>query len=130
MQHLENLWKAVNLVGSVRDIAVESKTYQWDITPPITFFLQVDHADVTLKRHDTPMIQAEVELQTGFGWQIMTDQDEVGVYIVGKRKPVIGTIGRAKFAITVPHNIHVTLKLQHCQLTLDDFNRTLDLPAE
>ena len=128
MQRLDSLWKAVNIVSSVRDLAVESKTYQWDITPPITFFLHVEHADVTLKRHTLPMISARVELQAGFGWQVATDQDHAGVYIVAKRKPVIGTMGRGKFYITLPHDIHVTLKLEHCQLTLDDLNTTLDLP--
>ena len=127
MQGLENLWKAVNIVSSVRDFAVESKTYQWDIAPPITF-LHVEYADVTIKRHALPTIFAKVELQAGFGWQVATDQDQAGVYIVAKRKPVIGTIGRGKFYITLPHDIHVTLKLEHCQLTLDDLNTTLDLP--
>jgi len=128
MQHLENLWKAVNIVGSMRDLAIESKTYQWDVAPPITFFLHVEHADVTIKRHDDPVILARTEIQAGFGWQVVTDQDDVGVYIVGKRKPLIGTIGRAKFTITVPHSIHVTLKLEHCKLTLDDLHTTFDLP--
>lgn len=128
MQHLDSLWKAVNIVSSVRDLAVESKTYQWDITPPITFYLHVEYADVTLKRHNAPTISAKLELQAGFGWQVATDQDDAGVYIVAKRKPVIGTMGRGNFHITLPHNIHVTLKLEHCQLTLDDLNTTLDLP--
>jgi len=130
MQHLDNVWKAVNIVSSVRGLAVESKTYQWDITPPITFFLQVEYSDVTIKRHTQPSICAKTELQAGFGWQLATDQDNAGVYIVAKRKPLIGTIGRGKFDIVLPHNIHVTLKLEHCQLTLDDLNTTLDLPIQ
>lgn len=130
MQNLENLWKAVNLVGSMRDLAIESKNYQWDVVPPLTFFLQVEHADVILKRHSTPVILARTEIQAGFGWQVVTDQDDAGVYIVGKRKPVIGTIGRAKFFITVPDSIHVTLKIDHCQLTLDDVSSTFDFPPQ
>jgi hypothetical protein len=130
MQHLDSLWKAVNIVSSVRDLAVESKTYQWDITPPITFYLHVEYADVTLKRHDIATISAKVELQAGFGWQVATDQDEAGVYIVAKRKPLIGTMGRGNFEITLPQDIHITLKLEHCQLTLDDLNTTLDLPSQ
>lgn len=130
MQHLDNVWKAMNIVNSVRGLAIESKTYQWDITPPITFFLHVEYSDVTIKRHEKPTIVAKVELQAGFGWQVATDQDLAGVYIVAKRKPVIGTMGRGNFTITLPHNIHVTLKLEYCQLTLDDLNTTLDLPIQ
>lgn len=130
MQRFENLWKAVSVVSSVRDLAVESKTYQWDVTLPLTFFLDVEYADVMLKRHDTPQIMAQVELQAGFGWQVVTDQDDAGVYIIAKRKPLIGTMGRGKFIITLPHTIHTTLKLEHCQLTLDDLTTTIDLPPQ
>jgi hypothetical protein len=129
MQGLDSLWKAVNLVSSVRNLAVETKIYQWEITPPITFFLDVEYADVTLTRHELPMISAKIELQAGFGWQVATDQDDAGVYIIAKRKPLIGTMGRGNFYIALPHDIHVTLKLEHCQLTLDDLNTTLDFPV-
>lgn len=130
MQHFDNLWKAVNVVSSVRELAVESKTYQWDVTPPITFFLHVEHADVTIKRHDLPQIVARVELQAGFGWQVVTDQDDAGVYIIAKRKPLIGSMGRGKFIITLPHDIHTTLKLEHCQLTFDDLYTQVDIPPQ
>ncbi len=130
MQNLQNFWKAVNVVSSVRDLAVESKTYQWDISPPITFFLDVEHADVILKRHADPIILATTELQAGFGWQVATEQDDAGVYIVAKRKPLIGSIGRGKFTVTLPHNTHVSLKLEKCQLTLDDLSTILDLPYD
>ena len=128
MQPLDSLWKAVTIVSSVRDLALESKTYHWDITPPITFYLHVECATVVLKHHDKPTISATIELQAGFGWQVATDQDDAGVYIVAKRKPLIGTIGRGNFDITLPHDIHVTLKLEHCQLRLDDLHTTLDIP--
>lgn len=130
MQHLENLWKAVNVVSSVRDLAVDSKQYQWDVTSSLTFFLHVEYASVVIKRHTLPKILAQVELQTGFGWQMVTDQDDAGVYIVAKRKPLIGSMGRGKFTITVPYDVHVTLKLERCQLTLDDLNTQLDLPPQ
>ncbi len=130
MQNLENLLKAINFVGSVRDLAVESKTYQWDVTPPLTFYLDIEFADVILKRHDDNVIIAKTEIEAGFGWQIVTDQDDAGVYIVGKRKPLIGTIGRAKFMITLPHTAHLTLKLEQCRLTLDDLTTTLNFTPQ
>ena len=130
MQHFENLWKAVNVVSSVREIAVETKTYQWDVTPPLTFFLHVEHADVILKRQQAHQISAQIELQGGFGWQLVTDQDHAGVYVVAKRKPVIGSMGRGTFDITLPEDIHVTLKLEHCRLTFDDLHTQVDIPPQ
>ncbi len=130
MRHLENLWQAFHWLGSARDLTVESKNYQWEVTPPITFFLQAEQADVKLTRHDKPQVLARVELQAGFGWQMIAEQDEAGVYLIAKRKPLIGSIGRGKFDITLPDNIHVTLKLARCQLRLDNLNTTLDFPPD
>lgn len=128
MQHLNNLWKAAQVVGSVRDLTVDSKVYQWDVTLPCTFFLEVEHADITLKRHSHEQVTAKVALQAGFGWQLVTDQDSAGVYIIAKRKRLIGSVGRGKFYIALPHAIHTTLKLEHCTLTLDNLSTTLDFP--
>ena len=128
MQHLDSLWKAVNIVGSVRDMAIESKIYRWNIAPPITFYLHIEYADIFIQRWGKPIIEARVKLQAGFGWRVATDQDEAGVYVVAKRKPFIGSLGRAKFTVSLPQNIYLTLKLEHCQLSLDDLNTTLNIP--
>lgn len=128
MQHLDNLWKAVNIVGNVRDMAIESKTYRWNIEPPITFYLHVEHADILIQRWESPIIDMKVKLQAGFGWRVATDQDEAGVYVVAKRKPFIGSMGRAKLTVTLPQNMYLTLKLEHCQLSLDNLNTTINIP--
>ena len=126
MQHLENLRQALHLLNSARGLAVESKTYQWTVKPAMTFFLQAEHADVKLARHDKSQVLAKVELRAGFGWQMAAEQDEAGIYMVAKRKPLIGSIGRGKFDVTLPGGIHVTLKLEQCQLCFNSLNASLD----
>ena len=128
MRHLDNLWKALKLAGAARELAIETRRFQWEVTTPSTFFLQAEYADIRLSTHDRLEVLAKVELQAGFGWQLATDQDEAGVYVIARRKPLIGSIGRAKFDITLPQDLHVSLKLEHCQLCLDDLNTTLEFP--
>ena len=128
MRHVDKVWKAVKLVSSARDLAIETRRLEWNVTAPNTFFLQAEHADISLVPNDRARITAEVELPLGIGWQLATDQNEAGVYIVSKRKPVIGSIGRAKFTIGLPPGIHISLKLDHCQLCLDDLYTSLELP--
>lgn len=130
MRHLENLWQALHWLGSARDLTVEARNYQWEVAPPITFFLQAEQADVKLARHDKAQVLARVELQAGFGWQLAAEQDEAGVYIIAKRKPLIGSIGRGKFDITLPDKVHITLKLARCRLRLDNLNTILDFPPD
>lgn len=128
MRHLNSLRRTLHWLNSARDLTIESKTYQWEAAPPMTFFLQAEQAVITLTRHDKPQILAKVELQAGFGWQMTAEQDEAGVYLIARRKPLIGSIGRGAFDITLPADIHIALKLTHCQLRFDKLNATLDFP--
>ena len=59
-------------------------------------------------------------------WQ--PTQDEAGVYIIARRKPLVGSIGRCKFDISLPADVHISLKLEHCLLCLQDLSATLDFP--
>lgn len=128
MQHLETLWKLVSAAASVRDMAQTTRTYQFAVTSPLTFYLHVEYAAVSIMRWQKPEIQAKVTLQAGFGWRVATDQDNAGVYVVAKRRSVVGSIARAKFAIAVPHETHLALKLEHSHLEFQDLNHTLHIP--
>ena len=128
MRHLGSLRRTLHWLNSARDLTIESKNYQWEAAPPMTFFLQAEQAVITLTRHDKPQILAKVELQAGFGWQMTAEQDEAGVYLIARRKPLIGSIGRGAFDIALPADIHIALKLTRCQLRFDKLNATLDFP--
>lgn len=128
MRHLNSLRRTLHWLNSARDLTIESKTYQWEAASPMTFFLQAEQAAITLTRHDKPQILAKVELQAGFGWQMTAEQDEAGVYLIARRKPLIGSVGRGAFDIALPADIHIALKLAHCQLRFDKLNATLDFP--
>ena len=126
MRMLDNAWKALKLVGAARELAIETRRFNWEVATRTTFFLQAEYADIRLATHGRHQILAKIELQAGFGWQLVTDKDDAGVYIVARRKPLIGSIGRSKFDIALPDDVHISLKLEHCQLCLDDLNTSLD----
>ena len=128
MRHLGNIAKAARLLHLARDLAVESQRFRWDVAIPSTLFLQAEQSDIRLAFHDQPRILAQAELRAGFGWQLTTDQDAAGVYVVALRKPVIGSIARGKFTFHCPRGIYLSLKLKQCQLRFDDMTASLDLP--
>lgn len=128
MRLLDNAWKALKLVGAARELAIETRRFNWDIAPGGTFFLQAEHADIRLVTHHRPEVLAKVELQAGFGWQLLADQDEAGVYIIARRRQLIGSIGRCSFDITLPDDLHLSLNLEYCRLCLDDLTTSLELP--
>lgn len=128
MRLRDNAWKALKLVGAARELAIETRRFHWEVAPGSTFFLQAEHADIRLVTHHRSEVLAKVELQAGFSWQLLSEQDEAGVYIIARRKPLIGSIGRSRFDIAIPEDIHISFKLDQCKLCLDDLNTSLDLP--
>ncbi len=128
MRHAGKIRQAAQLLNSARELAVETQRFHWDVTAPNTLFLQAEQSDIRLALHDQPQILAKVELRAGFGWQLTTDQDAAGVYVVAARKPVIGSIGRGKFHFTLPRGVFISLKLTQCRLCFHDLTASLDLP--
>ena len=128
MRQLRNLWKAFDLLGSFRDIAYESTAYHWEVAPPASFYLDAEHAAITLARHEEEQIAAQVKLRASFAWTLATEQDRAGVYLVLRRKPVIGDFARARLALAVPQGLHISLRLRACQLRIEGFDGELELP--
>ncbi len=128
MPILDNIWKALRIVGAARELAIETRRFNWEVAAGTTFFLQAEYADIQLVAHERPEIQAKIELQAGFGWQLATDQDEAGVYVIARRKALIGSIGRANFDIKLPQQTHISLKLENCQLCFAKLSTALDMP--
>lgn len=127
MRMLDNVWKALRIVGAARELAIEKRRFNWKVAAGTTFFLQAEYADIHLVAHDRLEVLAKVELQAGFGWQLATDQDEAGVYMIARRKTLIGSIGRARFEIKLPEQAHISLKLKDCKVCLAELNTALDL---
>ncbi len=128
MRMLDNIWNVLRIVGAARELALETRRFNWKVAAGTTFFLQAEYADIRLEAHERPEILAKVELQAGFGWQLATDQDEAGVYMIARRKALIGSISRAKFDIKLPEQTHISLKMKNCQVCLAELDRALDLP--
>ena len=126
MRHLGNLRKALGLFGAARNLAIETRRYEWELSTPNTFYLEAENADIRLSSHERNEIQATVELQAGFGWHLATDQDEAGVYMVARRKPLVGAIGRARITVALPADVHLRLKLERCRLSLLDLSALLE----
>ena len=130
MARMANLRDALKLAGAARDLAVERRRYNWDVTPPATFYLQAEHADIRLSQNDESRIDATIELRGRFAWQLAAEQDEAGVYIIARRKAVLGSLARLRIHAHLPPGLTISLKLHNCQLRLDDLHGELDFPPD
>ena len=128
MQHLNNLWQAVNVASSVTEFARQSQTFHFNVTGEVTFYLRAESAEVRITRWNEPKIEVTAQVQAAFGWRMETDQDDAGVYVVASRRPVVGTLSSALFSVLVPKNAYLILKLADGRVILNHIDGTLQVP--
>ncbi|MBZ0294743.1 MAG: hypothetical protein K8L99_19430 [Anaerolineae bacterium] len=128
MQHLNTLWQVVNAASDLRDMTRKRQTYHYSTIGPITFYLQAEHVEVQVMRWNLPKVEIGVMLQASFGWRMITDQDEAGVYVVAKRRKLVGGMANAAFQIVVPADAFLVLKLEQSRLVMEQVNGVLNIP--
>lgn len=129
MQHLNTLTQVANAASSLAELTRKSTTYHFNVVGDTMFYLDVSQAEVRVLRHRVPVIEVSMMLQAPFAWRVGSDQDEAGVYIVAKRRPVVGGLAGAVFSIVVPDNAHLVLKLERCRLCLEAVDGTFQIPS-
>lgn len=130
MHKLDGLWKLVNSAAAVRDVAQEQRAYRWQVARGMTFYLHTQAAQVSVARIPGDELQVDVTLQAGFGWRVAQEQDDVGVYLVAQRRALVGGLASGRFAVRAPMGLRLVLRLERCQLCLDDFSATAIIPAD
>ncbi len=128
MQHLNTLWQAVSAVSELKEMTRQRQTYYFSTIGPITFYLRAENATVQVMRWALPKIEVAVTLNGVFGWRIATDQDDAGVYVVARKRSVIGGFSSADFQVIVPHDALLMLNLIDGRVTLDHVSGTLEIP--
>jgi hypothetical protein len=128
MQQLNRLWQVVNAASTVRDLAQQSKTYHFAAGEPITFYLRTENADVRIIRWQRPLIEMTITMQGAFGWRVLTEQDEAGIYVAAKRRNLVGSVAGGAFEVYVPQDTYVILKLARCNLTVNSVHGEMHLP--
>ena len=129
-KHLNTLWQVVNAASAVADFARQSQTYTFSVNDPVTVYLQAEQAEIKLVRWGQPKVDVFVQLQVAFGWRIATDQNADGVYVVAKRRMLVGSMSKATFTLTVPYQAYLILKLHESSLLIADVDGTLHVPPK
>jgi hypothetical protein len=119
MQHLNTLWKAVNAASTVSELARQTQTFLFAVNGPLSLYLQAEHCEVRISRWAQPKIEVQAQLQAAFGWRLVTDQDEAGVYLVARRRAVVGGLSSAAFSLWVRPDTDLILKLNDGRIVIE-----------
>ena len=129
-KHLNTLWQVVNAASTVADFTRQSQTYTFPVNGAVTVYLQAEQSEIRLVRWGLPKVDVFVQLQAAFGWRVATDQDADGVYVVAKRRMLVGSMSKATFTLTVPQDAYLILKLSGSSLLINDVNGELHVPPK
>lgn len=104
-------------------------TQVFNVIPPVTVYLRASHCRVTVRQSDTPKVRLEASLQRTFGIEFSAEQDDAGVYIVVRRKPVVGAVSRIEFTLVVPRDTHLAMHLTPGDIVFEDIDGIAELPT-
>lgn len=89
---------------------------------PVTVFVRASKCHITVHYHALDQVELHVSLYAAFGMRLVIERDEAGIYIVARRRRVLGYFSRSEFAVTVPDYCHLafnltpgTVRLEHIQ---------------
>ncbi len=101
---------------------------QWfTVSLPTTVYVRASQCIVTVRYQPGNRVELSANLRASFGWELAADQDSAGVYIVAKRRPVVGKISTARFTLTVPPEANLVLHLTPGSVRLENIDGKLTI---
>jgi hypothetical protein len=122
---MRNLDLALDILATFRslpDVARRRQVAAYEVDGPITVYVRASHCRVTVQRIMEPRVQVECDLRQAFGWDWVTDRDDAGVYVVLKRKPLMGALSDADLTLLVPPDAYLVFNLTPGSVQLADFD--------
>jgi hypothetical protein len=101
----------------------------FEIKLPTTVYVRASQSDVTVRREPGNRVELSANLRASFGWELAAEQDDAGVYIVAKRKPIVGAISTARFTLTVPPEVNLIFHLTPGTIHLTAVDGKISIPG-
>jgi hypothetical protein len=114
---------------SAASAASKSFLQVFEVTLPTTVYVRASQCEITVLRTPGSRVELSANLRAAFGWELAAEQDAAGVYIVARRKPVVGAMSSARFSLSVPPEANLVFNVTPGTIHLIDVNGKLSIPA-
>lgn len=125
MRSFELAWQIFSTARSLPDVTSRRHVVAYEVQNPTTVYVRASHCRVNVQRTPTAQVQVECELRQSFGWDWLVERDEAGIYIVLKRKPLVGALSSAALTLIVPPDAYLVFNLTPGNVHLADFEGSL-----
>ncbi len=109
--------------------AARSFIQRFDVRLPTTIYVRASQCDVTIYRQPGSQVELSANLRASFGWDFVAEHDDAGVYVVARRKPVVGAISTAKITLSVPPEANLVFHLTPGAVHLNGVDGKISIPG-
>jgi len=102
----------------------------FNVAGPTTVYVRGSHCNIAVRRHDASQVVLEANLVRAFGIDLTATQDDDGIYIVTRRKPVVGSVARTELLLTVPPDSHLAFHLTPGDVIMQGIDGLIEFQAE
>ena len=125
MHRLETLFQLFSAVRALPDLTRRRQVAAYEVHGPTTVYVRASFSRVTVQRILEPRVQIECDLRQAFGWEWAVERDAAGIYVVLKRRPVVGKLSTADLHLLVPADAYLVFHLTPGSVQLADFDGRL-----
>jgi hypothetical protein len=101
----------------------------FEVTLPTTIYVRASQSNITVRRKSGTQVQVSASLRASFGWELVAEQDDAGIYVVAKRKLLVGSLSTASFTLVVPPEANLIFHLTPGTVRLYDIDGKLTIPG-
>jgi hypothetical protein len=101
----------------------------FEVTLPTTVYIRGSQINITVRRKVGTQVQFSASLRAAFGWSLAAEQDDAGVYIVAKRKLLLGSMSSASFTLIAPPEANLVFHLTPGAVRLYDIDGKISIPG-
>ena len=127
MRSLELAWQIFSTVKDLPDVTRKQVVTAYEVGEPTTVYIRASYSRVIVQRTTERRVQIACDLRHAFGWEWVTERDDAGIYVVLKRKPVVGVLSSAELVVTVPPDAYLVFNLTPGSVHLADFDGRLSV---
>jgi len=109
--------------------STKSFVRMFEVALPTTVYIRASNVEVTVCREPGTRVELSAQLRGSFGWELAAEQDSAGVYIVAKRKRVVGALSAGRFTVTVPPQANLVFHLTPGEIRFVEIDGKLTIPG-
>lgn len=98
------------------------------VSDPATLYVRGSQCRVVVHYHEYDHVEIHASLYAAFGMRLIVEQDDAGVYVVVKRRRILGLLSRSEVQIHVPDYCHLAFNLTPGHVEVQQLNGILEIP--